>query len=252
MKEQVKKALIEIVEQANFTDDLIELVPYAYDASDHDHRPEAVVWPTHAEQISRILLLANEDHFSVTPRGAGTGLCGGAVPAQGGLILDMCLMNKIIDLRIPDRMVRVQPGLVYADLETALAPHGLFFPPDPASASVCTLGGNVATNAGGIRGAKYGVTKDYVIGLEVILPDGQIMRTGSSCMKSTSGYDLTGLFVGSEGTLGVITEITLKVNPKPTTRPTGLACFNDLKHAGKAVTDVISSRIVPSVLEIVD
>src|SRR4030042_6153452 len=146
MEEHIKKALAEIVGQGNFTDDLIELVPYAYDASDHDHRPEAVGWPPHAEQISRILLLANEHHFTVTPRGAGTGLCGGAVPAQGGLILDMCLMNKIIDMRIPDRMVRVQPGLVYADLERALAPRGLFFPPDPARGSACPLGGHVATN----------------------------------------------------------------------------------------------------------
>jgi glycolate oxidase len=252
MEDFVKRALTNLVGQANFADDLIELVPYAYDASDHDHRPEAVVWPTHAEQISRILLLANEHHFTVTPRGAGTGLCGGAIPAHGGLILDMCLMDKIIDIRIPDRMVVAQPGLVYADLERALAPHGLFVPPDPASGSVCTIGGNVATNAGGIRGAKYGVTKDYVTGLEVILPDGQIMRTGSSCMRSISRYDLTGLFVGSEGTLGVITEITLKVDPKPTTRQTGLACFNDLKRAGKAITDVIYSGIVPSVLEIID
>jgi glycolate oxidase len=161
-------------------------------------------------------------------------------------------MTEILDIRIPDRLAVVQPGVVYADLERALDPYGFFFPPDPASGSVCTLGGNVATNAGGLRGAKYGVTKDYVLGLEVVLPDGRIMRTGSSCMKSASGYDLTRLFVGSEGTLGVITEITLKINPKPTAFKTGLASFPGLAEAGRAVSDIMHSGIIPSVLEILD
>jgi len=120
--------------------------------------------------------------------------------------LDLCRMNRILDIRIPDRLAVVEPGVVYADLEKALTPYGFFFPPDPASGKVCTLGGNVATNAGGIRGAKYGVTRDYVLGLEVVLPDGRITNTGTHCMKSASGYDLTRLFVGSEGTLGVITK----------------------------------------------
>jgi glycolate oxidase len=161
-------------------------------------------------------------------------------------------MNKILDIRIADRLTVVQPGVVYADLEKALAPHGFFFPPDPASSTVCTLGGNVATNAGGIRGAKYGVTRDYVMGLEVVLPDGRIMRIGSRCMKSASGYDLTRLFVGSEGTLGVITEIILKINPKPTAFKTVLASFASLKDAGQAITDIMHSGIVPSVLEVLD
>lgn len=252
MEDRIRKLLIEIVGEEGFTDDLIELVPYAYDASDHDHRPEAVVWPTHAEQISKILALANEYRFPVTPRGAGTSLTGSAVPISGGLILDMCRMNTILDIRIADRLVVVQPGVVYADLEQALLPYGFFFPPDPASSSVCTLGGNVATNAGGIRGAKYGVTRDYVLGLEVVLADGRILQTGSRCIKSVSGYDLTRLFVGSEGTLGIITEITLKINPKPKAVKTGVAYFNELKNAAKGVAEVISSGIVPSALEILD
>ncbi|MEW6374295.1 MAG: FAD-linked oxidase C-terminal domain-containing protein [Thermodesulfobacteriota bacterium] len=252
MKDRMKKALIEIVGQENFTDSLIELVPYAYDASDHDHRPEVVIWPNSTDQISRILSLANAHHIPITPRGAGTGLSGGAVPACGGIVLDMCQMDKILDLRIADRLVVVQPGLVYADLEEALAPYGFFFPPDPSSSSVCTLGGNVATNAGGIRGAKYGVTRDYVLGLEVVLPDGRIMRTGSGCIKSASGFDLTRLFVGSEGTLGVITEITLKIHPKPTAVKTGLVSFSDLRDAGQAIIDIMHSGIIPSVLEVLD
>jgi len=252
MQEGLKRALREIVGPSNFTDQLIDLISYSYDASDHDHRPEAGLWPTTTEQVSKILSLANEHRIPVTPRGAGTGLAGAAVPNQGGVVLDLCRMNKILEIRIADRLAIVQPGVVYADLERALSRYGFFFPPDPASASVCTLGGNVATNAGGIRGAKYGVTKDYVLGLEVVLPDGRIMRTGSHCIKSSSGYDLTKLFVGSEGTLGVVTEIILKINPKPTATKTALASFNDLQDAGQAVIEVMHSGIIPSVLEILD
>ncbi len=252
LDDTIKQALIDIVGQENFTDHLIDLVSYTYDASDHDHRPEAAVWPTTAEQVSKILILANEQRFPVTARGAGTGLAGAAVPTRGGLVLDMCRMNKILDIRIADRLAVVQPGVVYADLEKALAPHGFFFPPDPASGKACTLGGNVATNAGGLRGAKYGVTRDYVLGLEVVLPDGRVMRTGSICMKSVSGYDLTRLFVGSEGTLGIVTEITLKINPKPRAFHTGLAYFASLRDAGQSVTDIMHSGIIPSVLEVLD
>jgi glycolate oxidase len=153
---------------------------------------------------------------------------------------------------VTDRLAVVQPGVVYADLERVLAPHGFFFPPDPASGTVATLGGNVATNAGGIKGAKYGTTKDYVLSLQVVLPDGRVMRTGSKCMKSSSGYDLTKLFVGSEGTLGVVTEITLKINPKPSLTSTAMATFEDLEDAGRAVSEIMHSGILPSALEVVD
>ena len=210
------------------------------------------MWPTDAEQVSLILDLADKRRIPVIPRGAGTGLAGAAVPVRAGLVMDMCRMNRLIEIRIADRLAVVQPGVVYADLQKALAPDGFFFPPDPASGKVCTIGGNVATNAGGIRGAKYGVTRDYVLGLEVVLAGGRIMRTGSSCMKSVSGYDLTRLFVGSEGTLGVVTEITLKINPKPSAIKTSLARFISLEDAGQAVTDIMHSGIIPSVLEVLD
>jgi glycolate dehydrogenase FAD-linked subunit len=252
MQENLKLAFSDIVGPSNFTDQLIDLISYSYDASDHDHRPEAALWPTTTDQVSKILSLANEHRIPITPRGAGTGLAGAAVPNQGGLVLDLCRMNKILEIRIADRLAIVQPGVVYADLERSLSRYGYFFPPDPASSSVCTLGGNVATNAGGMRGAKYGVTRDYVMGLEVVLPNGRIMRTGSHCMKSSSGYDLTRLFVGSEGTLGVVTEIILKIHPKPTATKTALASFNDLQDAGQAVIDIMHSGIMPSVLEILD
>lgn len=252
MKDSVKQALIDIVSPQNFTDQLMDLVSYSYDASDHDHRPEAAVWPTNAEQVSKILMTANKHRFPVTPRGAGTGLAGGAVPVHGGLVLDLCRMNNILDIRIADRLAVVEPGVVYDDLQKALAPYGFFFPPDPASGKACTVGGNVSTNAGGIRGAKYGVTRDYVMGLEVVLPDGRVTRTGSHCMKTSSGYDLTRLFVGSEGTLCIVTEITLKINPKPLAFKTGAAYFATLHDAGRSVAEVMQSGIIPSVLELLD
>ena len=252
MEDKIKKALIDIVGEENFTDNLIDLISFSKDASEHKHRPHAAVWPTTTEQISAILKLANKAMFPVVARGAGTSLAGLTVPEKGGVVLDLGHMNKIISISVVDRLSVVQPGVVYADLERALAPHGFFFPPDPASGAVCTLGGNVATNAGGIKGAKYGTTKDYVLALQVVLPDGRVMRTGSKCMKSASGYDLTKLFVGSEGTLGVITEITLKINPKPELSSTAMATFEDLEDAGRAVSEIMHSGILPSALEVVD
>jgi len=250
MEDRIKNGLIDIVGQANFTDRLIDRVSYSYDASEHHHRPDCGVWAESAEQISHILQLANRHRVPVIPRGGGTGLTGMAVPQRGGIVLDLNHMNRILRISIEDRLAVVEPGVVYADLEKALDKHGFFFPPDPASGKVSTLGGNVATNAGGVKGAKYGTTRDYVLGLQVVLPDGRIMRTGSRTMKSVSGYDLTKLFVGSEGTLGIITEITLKINPRTTAASTALATFRNLEDAGRAVSQIMHSGIIPSVLEI--
>jgi len=252
MNEKIKRALIDIVGEENYTDSLIDMVAYSKDASEHKHRPDAAVWATTTEQISAILKLANREKFPVTARGAGTSLAGLTVPEHGGLVLDLGRMNKIIEISIEDRLAVVQPGVVYGDLEKALKPYGFFFPPDPASGIVSTLGGNVACNAGGIKGAKYGTTKDYVLSLEVVLADGRVLHTGSKCMKSASGYDMTKLFVGSEGTLGVITEITLKINPKPPLTCTAMATFDDLEDAGRAVSEIMHSGILPSALEVVD
>ncbi|MBN2034364.1 MAG: FAD-binding protein, partial [Deltaproteobacteria bacterium] len=226
------------------------MVSYSYDASEHFHRPSCGVWPDRTEQISDIMKLANREHIAVIPRGSGTGLSGMAIPAKGGIVLDLSHMNKILKISIEDRLAIVQPGVIYETLAKALSPYGFFFPPDPASGSVCSLGGNVATNAGGVKGAKYGTTRDYVLGLQVVLPDGRIMRTGSKAIKSVSGYDLTRLLVGSEGTLGTVTEITLKINPKPTATSTAIATFNNLEDAGLAVSEIMHSGILPSVLEI--
>lgn len=250
MDPKIKQELISIVGDQYHSDNLIDMVSYSYDASEYKHRPFCVVWPLTAEQISEILKLANRENIPVVPRGAGTGLTGMAVPVGGGIVMDLNRMNKIKKISIEDRLVVAEPGVVYADLEKALAVYGFLFPPDPASGKVSTLGGNIATNAGGVKGAKYGTTRDYVLGLQVVLPDGRIMRTGSKTMKSVSGYDLTKLFVGSEGTLGVVSEITLKINPKTTASSTALATFDHVEDAGHAVSQIMYSGILPSVLEI--
>ncbi|KKL44801.1 hypothetical protein LCGC14_2362040, partial [marine sediment metagenome] len=250
MEEKIKQMLIDVVGDKNFTDHQIDMVSYSYDASEHRHRPTCGLWAETTQQISEILKIANKEKIPVIPRGAGTGLSGMAVPIKGGIVLDLSRMNKIVKISIQDRLAIVQPGVVYAELENALSPYGFFFPPDPASGKVSTLGGNVATNAGGLKGAKYGTTRDYVLGLQVVLPDGRVMRTGSKTMKSVSGYDLTRLFVGSEGTLGVVTEIILKINPRPTVTSTALATFDRLDDAGRVVSQIMFTGIIPSALEI--
>jgi len=246
------KKLIEIVGQDNFTDQLEELVPYSYDASMNVHRPDAAVWPETTEQVVAIVQFANEHKVPVIPRGAGTSLSGGVIPIQGGVIIDLSKMNRILEISIENRYARVEAGVVCDDLNRELAKHGFIFPPDPASSSVATIGGNVATNAGGIKGAKYGTTRDYVLGLRVVLPTGELMRTGAYTMKSVSGYDLAKLFIGAEGTLGVITEVTLKINPIPRHAMTAVATFAKLEDAGNAIFQTMTSGIIPSVMEIMD
>jgi glycolate oxidase len=248
----VIRKLIEIVGEGNFADNLEDLVPYSYDASMNVHRPDAAVWPESTEQVSGIVRFANENKIPVIPRGAGTSLSGGVIAIRGGIIIDLSRMNRILELSIPNRYARVQAGVVCDDLNRELGKQGFTFPPDPASSSVSTIGGNVGTNAGGIKGAKYGTTRDYVLGLQVVLPTGEVMHTGSRTMKCVSGYDLAKIFVGSEGTLGVITEITLKINPIPRHAMTAVATFTKLEDAGRAISQTMTSGVLPSVMEILD
>ena len=252
MEATFKDALIDIVGSENYTESLIDLVSFSYDSSGLSQRPEAAIWIQNTDQVAAVLKLANDHKVPVTPRGAGTALTGSAVPRKGGIVMDMSRMNAILNISIEDRQVVVQPGVVFDDLNKELAPTGYFFPPNPASGKVATIGGNVATNAGGVKGAKYGTTRDYVLDLEVVLPNGSILHTGSHTMKCVSGYDLTRLFVGSEGTLGVVTEVTLKINPLPRAINTCTATFESLPSAGRAVSAIMRSGIVPSVLELMD
>jgi glycolate oxidase len=246
------KTLIEIVGEENFTDTLEELVPYSYDASVNVQRPNGVVWPESTEQVSQIVAFANEQKIPVVPRGSGTSLSGGVIAINGGIIIDLSRMNRILEISIEDRYALVQAGVVCDDLNGKLAKYGFTFPPDPASSSVATIGGNVGSNAGGIKGAKYGTTRDYVMGLQVVLPTGEVMNTGSRTMKCVSGYDLAKLFVGSEGTLGVVTEVTLKVNPIPRYAMTAVATYDKLEDAGHAISQTMTSGLTPSVMEILD
>jgi len=252
MKEAVKQKLVEMVGPDGYSDRLIDRVAYSYDGSSSSGRPDCAVWAANAEQVSRILRLADRERIPIVPRGAGTGISGNAVPVRGGIVLDLRRMNRILSIRIADRLAVVEPGVVYDTFQAALEPYGFFFPPDPASGKVCTLGGNVATNAGGVRGAKYGTTRNYVLALKIVLADGSTMRVGAETMKSSSGYDLARLFTGSEGTLGVFTEITLKIAPRPARRSTGIAVFDRLEDAGEAVTRIMHSDVTPSALELLD
>ena len=229
-----------------------DIATYSYDAFLPEFRPDAIVVPSSTEEVCGVMRLANREKIPVTPRGAGTNICGSSVAKQGGLIMAFHRMNKILEIDNENRCAVVQPGVVNADFQKRVAEHGLLYPPDPASLFVSTLGGNVALNAGGPRGVKYGVTKDYLLGLEAVLPTGNVIRTGGKTMKNVTGYDLTRLLCGSEGTLAIITEIIAKLVPLPPAKATLQAIFSDLDDAAKTVSAIIGSGIVPTTLELID
>ncbi|MBT8207766.1 MAG: FAD-binding protein [Acidimicrobiia bacterium] len=211
-----------------------------------------LVMPRTTAEVVAAVNAASHNGVPVVTRGAGTGLTGGANAIDGCLVLSLHRMNEIIEIDATNRMARVQPGVINSDLKNAVASHGLFYPPDPASVEISSIGGNVATNAGGLCCVKYGVTRDYVIGLEVVLASGEVVRTGRRTLKSTTGLDLTGLFIGSEGILGVITEVTVKLVPQPEAPETAVAFFNDLSSAGSAIAEIFAEGHNPSMMEILD
>jgi glycolate dehydrogenase FAD-linked subunit len=229
-----------------------ELTVYSYDATQRESLPWAVARPVSADEVSRILVLANRERFPVVPRGAGTGMSGGSVPIEGGLVLSLERMNRVLEISEEDFIAVVEPGVVTGDLQKAVEERGLFYPPDPASRQFCTLGGNVAECAGGLRAVKYGVTKDYVLGLEVVLPTGEIIKTGAQTIKSVAGYDLTKLIVGSEGTLCVVTKVIVKLLPLPESVRTLSASFGTVGDAARAATNILAGRILPRALELID
>jgi glycolate oxidase len=247
------KQLRSIVGNDNVLVSKEDMVAYSYDATAlWSQTPDVVVLPQNTTQISQVLKLADDNRIPVTPRGSGTNVSGGSVPIKGGIVLCTTRMDRILEISPTNLNATVEPGVILQDFNTALAEHGLFFPPDPQSFAGCTMGGVVAENSGGPSCLKYGVAKQYVLGLEVVLADGRIIKLGGLTPKNRTGYELTMLFVGSEGTLGVITKITLRLIPAVETSKTVVAVFNDIAVAGETVTEIIASGVLPSKVEFVD
>ena len=228
------------------------LICYGGDSTRLTGTADAVVRPCSAESIRLVMEYAAKEKIPITPRGAGTGLSGGCVPVNGGIVVSTERLNKIIEIDPVDLVAVVEPGVITASLHTAVEARRLFYPPDPGSHAFCTLGGNIAENAGGLRGLKYGVTRDYVMSLDIALPDGRTFKAGSRTRKNVTGYDMVRLFTGSEGTLGFITGATLKLIPLPEAKAGFLATFDTLEEASEAVVLIIKSGITPSTLEIMD
>jgi len=243
--------LKKIVGAKNVFDSECDRICYSRDMGVQEARPKVVVFPTTKEHVVEIMKLASKDAIPVVPRGAGSSVAGGVIPIQGGIVLDMCKMTKVIEINKEDTYVVVEPGIVCQNLNTILAPTH-FFPPDPGSSAVATIGGMISTNASGVRAVKWGTTKDWVMGLEVVLPDGRVITTGNKAPKSSTGYNLTGLLVGSEGTLGIVVKAILKIAPLPEYTAFATAAFNDVESAGKVVTKIFIMGIEPSACEILD
>ncbi|MCS7117850.1 MAG: FAD-binding oxidoreductase [Thaumarchaeota archaeon] len=233
--------------------DRYDLLTNALDAYPGElHLPDVVVWPETAEEVSEVLRLANDRRIPVYVRGGGTGLAGACVPVYGGIVINTMKMNRVIEVRPLDLQVDVQPGVIYDQLNAHLAPHGLFFPPDPGSSRSCTIGGMIANNASGLRAVRYGVTRDYVLSLRLVTPTGKVLRVGANVFKSSVGYDLVRLLVGSEGTLGVITDATLKLRKLPKHRSTVAAYFDSIEGGVSAINAVRQEGLDPAAIEFLD
>ncbi len=241
------------VGKENVYSDKAHLIAYSYDATRTRFEPDAVLFPRSEEDISRILVYCNQHHIVITPRGAGSGFTGGALPTNGGIILALEKhMNKIIEIDMENMVAVVQPGVVNMDLQKAAEEVGLFYPPDPASEAYSTLGGNVSENAGGMRAAKYGITKDYVMALRAVRPNGDIIRAGKRTIKDVAGYNVAGILIASEGTLAVLTEMTLKLIPKPRFTKAYMGIFPSVEDAMNAVFKSLASGANPVAMEFLD
>jgi len=241
-----------IVGKANCSREKEDRLCYAFDATRQEYLPDAVAFPSSSAEIAGIFRLATENHFAVVPRGAGSGMSGGSVPVAGGLVLVMSRFNRIIEIDTQNLIAQVEPGVVTGIFQKAVDEKGLFYPPDPSSSDFSTLGGNVAECAGGPKAVKYGVTRDYVLGLEVVLPTGEIVQTGTRTAKGVVGYDLSRLLTGSEGTLGVITRMTLRLLPRPLRVKTLIALYDQMEKAAETVSEVIRRGIIPRTIEFMD
>ncbi|MEK3989843.1 glycolate oxidase subunit GlcD [Robertmurraya sp. FSL R5-0851] len=250
---QIKSKLLKIVGPENIDDSKVGRLVYSYDATPQfQSLPDLVIAPRNTREISEIVKICNEHSIPIVPRGSGTNLCAGTCPTEGGIVLLFKHMNSIIEIDEENLTVTVQPGVITLDMIQAVEEKGLFYPPDPSSMKISTIGGNINENSGGLRGLKYGVTRDYVIALEIVLANGDIIRTGGKLAKDVAGYDFTRLLVGSEGTLGIVTEATLKLIPMPEAKMTMLALYQDLDAAAKTVSKIIANKIIPTTLEFLD
>jgi len=252
LSEQIINELKSIVGKDNVFTSKADRICYSYDATQQSFLPDVVVHPGSTDEISRLMKLANRELIPVFPRGAGSGFTGGSLPTRGGIVMCTERMDRILLIDEENLVATVEPGVVTEQFQKAVEKLGLFYPPDPASLKFSTLGGNVAECAGGPRCIKYGVTKDFIIGLEVVTPTGDIITTGGPTMKGVVGYDLTKLMCGSEGTLGVITRIVIKLLPLPEAKKTMLVLFDSIDGAAQAVSSIIRSKIIPATLEFMD
>jgi glycolate oxidase len=244
--------LVNIVGQDRASDDKTVLYTYSRDASLVTGMPDYVVRPVTTDEVVKVVTLAGKHKIPIVPRGVGSGLEGACVPVHGGIVLDMRNMDKIIEVDTKSLYAIVEPGVIHADLNAQLADEGFFFPPDPASTDFCTIGGMIGTNASGMTCLKYGDTRHSVLGLEVVLPNGSVINTGSRSVKSDCGYHLAALFVGADGTLGVVTRAIIKVIPKPKARSTVAAYFSELEKIGDAIVAIFSSGVIPAACELMD
>jgi glycolate oxidase len=252
MKQNILNELVSCVGKGRATYAPEDLVAYSYDPFIEEHRPDIVIYPLSTEEVSAVMKVAHRESIPVVPRGSGTNLAGETVPVKGGIVLAFSKMDKILEIDSRNRIAKLQPGVINFDFQQAVEKHGLMYPPDPSSWKMATMGGTVATNAGGPKTLKYGVTRDYLLGLTVILANGDVLKTGGVAIKNVTGYDLTRLICGSEGTLGIVTEMTVRLVPKPRASRTIRADFPKLEDSSNAVADIIGEGIVPAGLEIMD
>ena len=253
ISENLKKEFVALLGEAGVMDDEVTRMNYAYDAAVLDPvMPGLVLRPSTSEQLGKAIKLCGENGVPATVRGAGTNLCGGTIPSKGGVVILTNAMNKILEINEADMYAIVQPGVVTADFAAAVAAKGLFYPPDPGSQKVSTIAGNVAENAGGLRGLKYGVTKDYLMGMDFFDANGELVKTGSKTVKCVTGFNVGGLMVASEGCLGVFNEITLKLTPPPQAAKSMMAVFDKISDATETVAAIIAAKIIPCTLEFMD
>lgn len=253
IQEEAKRQLITIVGKENYEDSKAERLVYSYDATPNfQAMPDGVIKPQNTADVSEIVKICSQYDIPIVPRGSGTNLCAGTCPTEGGIVLLFTHMQNILEIDEDNLTMTVQPGVITQDLIQKAEEKGLFYPPDPSSMKISTIGGNINENSGGLRGLKYGVTRDYVLGLEAVLANGDIIRTGGKLAKDVAGYDLTRLLVGSEGTLAIITEATLKLIPMPETKKTILALYHDMEAAARSVSKIIANKIIPATLEFLD